>query len=342
MIKKIVTVTVICIIVFLIAVWLNLKKKNITFKKKYMEKMSVSDYRGAIDVAKEWKKSTNYGPSYFALANAYALNFEPSKAVSEVMNYIADMELHSLYSKKSVARGYAALAYFDCEAGSYKLSHQNYQKAEELYPEIYKKTLTQRYVCKMHELASSSTVDQKRRASFKKEISEYIEKAHDEREDVFNKAILALVIADDKQQALKFAKIGLEYTERRAKEILGDRTKIPAYTKAKMAMFYALNGDMQSANRILSCATNCNADYLLRQGNDSYWLAHYFASINDAESVDECLKFLWQRMVTAEQKKYFFKFTIQNQSVEGAWIPAVKLDWIKTEYSKFKSAQIIQ
>jgi hypothetical protein len=207
---------------------------------------------------------------------------------------------------------------------------------KDIYPELYDKLLPERFFCKMHELTASTKADQKEWSLFKKEISKYMATSQDNLESMsFNKAVLAHTI-EDNSRALTLAKAGIQYAEKQAVRIFGDRTKIPSYDMDKMAMFYAFNGDTHSAAASLGCGLTCNADNLLQNGHDPYWLARYFVASKDIKSADTCIRYLWRRMVTEEQKKYFFRLTVENLKENGPWDTLRELDWVRKAYSDFR------
>jgi hypothetical protein len=318
----------------MVGTFLYVKYTNAHFEKKYALNLAVSNYDGAINVAKKWKESReDYGPAVFALAKAYHMNFQLRKAKSVIVKFVK----HSNPKDKNIAFGYAASAYYQCESGSYNQAQELYQNVVKLYPESYDKITPMRYLCKMNEFAADSHIDQKAYDDFKKEVSEYLIKTKDARDDVsFNKANLAYFLLGNKSLALKFAKDGLEEAELKAEKVFGAKSMIPANVKDRVAIFYVLNGDATGGFKNLGCGTNCNAEDLLRQGNDPFFLARFFSLVNDLNSADICMRALWKRMNTEEQKEQFFKYVMEESKRDNPWSALREIEWVKKEYVDFK------
>ena len=182
--------------------------RGIAFEKKYEEEIRVANYQGAIKIAQEWNGTIkNSGAAVIALANAYNMNFEPKKAVSVILTQVFYMARHSFYSDKDIASGYALLAHFNCAGGFYDKATKAYQIVSEMDTKLYEKTLAERYSCRMNELATSSSFDQKVYDDFKEEVMNYLEKKQNETDQAhFSRASLAHAVAKDNQLALKFEK----------------------------------------------------------------------------------------------------------------------------------------
>lgn len=104
-----------------------------------------------------------------------------------------------------------------------------------------------------------------------------------------------------------------------------------------MAIFYGNIHDLKSAYAILGCTSDCDANRLVQQGHDPYWLACFFATIDDTKSADTCLRLLWSRMITHEQKEQFFRYIVEGGN--NVWVNVRKARWIQKAYNEFNTSK---